>query len=206
MAATERRLGFRPKFAVFDAAFDAFYIYDYFHSDDHDGFAAIPFSDRGGYKRTFDAQGLPVCQAGLPMPLKYAFQAKSSLFEHERGRYVCPLLFSTPTGQACPINHHRWPKGGCTTTMATSIGARLRYQLDRDSQAYKQLYNQRTVSERINSQAVELGIECPKIRNGQAIANINTLIYVLINLRTLQRIRQRKADRRTQGQLPDPTA
>ena len=42
-------------------------------------------------------------------------------------------------------------------------------------------------------QAVELGIERPKLRNGQAIANLNTLIYVLINLRGLQRIRQRKA-------------
>jgi hypothetical protein len=199
MAATERRLGFRPKFAALDAAFDAFYIYEYFHSDHHDGFAAIPFSDRGGYKRTFDAQGLPLCQAGLAMPLKYTFQTKTTLFEHQRGRYVCPLLFPAPTGQTCPINHKQWPKGGCTTTMATAIGARLRYQLDRESETYKQLYNQRTANERINSQAVELGIERPKIRNGQAIANINTLIYVLINLRTLQRIRQRKADQRLQG-------
>jgi hypothetical protein len=199
MAATERRLGFRPKFAALDAAFDAFYIYEYFHSDDHDGFAAIPFSDRGGYKRTFDAQGLPLCQAGLAMPLKYTFQTKTTLFEHQRGRYVCPLVFPDPTGQTCPINHKQWAKGGCTTTMATAIGARLRYQLDRESETYKQLYNQRTANERINSQAVDLGIERPKLRNGQAIANINTLIYVLINLRTLQRIRQRKADQRFQG-------
>jgi hypothetical protein len=133
------------------------------------------------------------------MPLKYTFQTKTTLFEHQRGRYVCPLLFPAPTGQTCPINHKQWPKGGCTTTMATAIGARLRYQLDRESETYKQLYNQRTANERINSQAVELGIERPKIRNGQAIANINTLIYVLINLRTLQRSRQRKADQRLQG-------
>jgi len=38
-----------------------------------------------------------------------------------------------------------------------------------------------------------LGIERPHIRNGQAIANLNTLIYLLINLRVLQRIRQRCA-------------
>jgi hypothetical protein len=205
MAATERRLGFRPKFAAFDAAFDAFYIYEYFHSDQHDGFAAVPFSERGGCRR-FDAHGLPLCQAGLAMPLKYTFQAKTTLFEHQRGRYVCPLLFPTQTGQSCPIQHKRWAKGGCTTTMATSIGARLRYQLDRDSDRYKSVYNQRTATERINSQAVELGIERPKIRNGQAIANINTLIYILINLRTLQRIRLRKADRRDQGKLPGSAA
>jgi len=193
MAATERRLGFRPRYAAFDAAYDSFYIHEYFHSDDHDGFAAIPFVRRGGYQRSFDAQGLPLCQAGLAMPLKYTFQAKNTLFPHQRGRYVCPLYFPEKNGQSCPINHKRWPKGGCSSTLATSIGARLRYQLDRSSDRYKQVYNQRTATERINSQAVELGIERPKLRNGQAIANINTLIYILINLRTLQRIRRRKA-------------
>ena len=30
MTATEQRLGFRPPYAAFDAAFDAFYIYEYF--------------------------------------------------------------------------------------------------------------------------------------------------------------------------------
>ena len=51
-------------------------------------------------------------------------------------------------------------------------------------------YKQRTAVERINSQAVALGIERPHLRNGAAIANQNTLIYLLINLRFLQRLRQ----------------
>ena len=75
--------------------------------------------------------------------------------------------------------------------MPTSIGARIRYQLDREGPAYKAVYKQRTATERINSQAVALGIERPHLRNRQAIANRNTLIYILINLRFLQRIRQR---------------
>jgi hypothetical protein len=74
--------------------------------------------------------------------------------------------------------------------MATSIGARLRHQLDRMVEAYKQVYKQRTAVERIFSQAVELGIERPRLQNGQAIANLDTLIYTLINLRLLQRITQ----------------
>ncbi len=78
------------------------------------------------------------------------------------------------------------------TTMATSIGARLRHQIDRDSQLYQEIYRQRTATERINSQAKELGIERPKLRNGQAIANLNTLIYVLLNLRALHRVRAKK--------------
>ena len=65
--------------------------------------------------------------------------------------------------------------------------------------AYKQVYKQRTATERINSQAIALGIERPRLRNGQAIANQNTLIYVLINLRALHRVRRKKA---TQADQP----
>jgi len=157
----------------------------------------VPLSKRGGHKKTFDPDGLPLCQAGLPMPLKYTFISKVTLFEHQRGRYVCPLLFPEPTGQACPVQHKNWPKG-CITTIPTSVGARIRYQLDRDGEAYKQVYKQRTATERINSQAVALGIENPKLRNGKAITNQNTLIYVLINLRALHRVRRKKAARAAQ--------
>jgi hypothetical protein len=190
MATAEKRLGFRPPYAAFDAAFDAFYVYDHFHSTG--GFAAVPFVERGGHKkRQFTPDGLPLCQAELPMPLKFTFIDKhSTLIEHERGRYVCPLLYPQPNGTPCPVQHKNWDKGGCIVTMPTSIGARLRYQLDRESDEYQAIYKQRTATERINSQAVELGIERPKIRNGFAIANLNTLVYVLINLRALQRIRQ----------------
>lgn len=200
MTQVEGRLGFRPKYAAFDAAFDSWYVFEYFYSPDHDGFAAIPFTERGGYKRSFDPHGCPYCQAGLAMPRKYTFQVKNTRVPHEQGRHVCPLRFPKPTDQTCPIDHKQWAKGGCTSTMPTSIGARLRYLLDRDSAAYKKVYSQRTVSERINSQAEALGIERPKIRNQPAIANRNTLIYVLINLRALQRIRQQKLDRATQAQ------
>ena len=80
------------------------------------------------------------------------------------------------------------------TTLATSIGARLRHQIDRNSDLYKTIYKQRTATERINSQAKALGIERPKLRNQQAIANQNTLIYVLINLRALHRVRSKLAN------------
>lgn len=201
MTDTERRLGFRPKFGAFDAAFDAFYVYEFFHRDDEKGgFAAVPFSQKGGRKRSFSPEGIPLCQAGLVMPLKQTFISKTSLVEHECGRHACPLLFPEPTGETCPIDHKNWAKKGCITTIATSIGARIRYQLDRDSDAYKTIYKQRTATERINSQAVALGIERPKLRNGQAIANQNTLIYVLINLRALHRVRRKKAKRDSMNQ------
>jgi len=200
MTTTDQRLGFRPRWGTFDAAFDAFYVYEHFYrADDPQAFAAVPFSERGGYKaggRQFSPEGWPVCQAGLAMPLKFTYLDRTSaLIEHERGKYICPLR---ATGEApaegCPVNHKRWSKGGCTAMMPTSIGARIRYQLDRDSQAYKNVYKQRTATERINSQAVALGIERPHLRNQQAIANHNTLIYLLINLRFLQRIQNRQPE------------
>jgi hypothetical protein len=194
MANVERRLGRRPRFGAFDAAFDAFYVYEYFAKAG--GFAAVPFVQRGGRgHREFSDDGSPLCAAGLPMALRYTFQCRTTLIPHERGRYVCPLLFPQSTGQPCPIQHENWAKKGCASTLATSPGARLRYQIDRDSAEYKDIYRQRTATERINSQAVDLGIERPKLRNGLSIANHSTLTYVLIDLHALQRVRQRLTKR-----------
>jgi hypothetical protein len=198
MQQTEQRLGFRPRFGTFDAAFDAFYVYEYFHRpDDPSAFAAVPFAEKGGYKsRKFNPDGLPLCEAGLAMPLLFTYTDHTvTIIEHERGKYVCPFFSKNVKNkfiqQSCPLHHKRARKGGCTVTMPTSIGARLRYSLDRQSQTYKEIYAQRSATERINSQAVALGIERPMLRNGKAIANINTLIYTLINLRFLQRLRSR---------------
>jgi hypothetical protein len=194
LADVERRLGRHPRFGALDAAFDAFYVYESF--DDAGGFAAVPLTKRGGRKiRTFSDEGLPLCDAGLPMPLKYAYQCRTTLIAHERGRYACPLRHPEPTGEDCPVQHKKWAKNGCVTTLATSKGARIRYQIDRDGDLYKEIYKQRTATERINSQAVALGIERPKLRNGTSIANHNTLTYVLINLHALQRVRQRLSER-----------
>lgn len=196
MQQVEARLGYKPRYGTFDAAFDAWYVYAYFHDESEPtrGYAVIPFSEKGGFKvnaRQFSAEGLPLCQAGLAMPLQFAFTDRTScLVAHERGKYVCPLVFPKRTRRTCPIQHPRWKKGGCTAMMPTSVGARLRYTVDRESDEYKQLYDQRTAVERINAQAVALGIERPHLRNGRAIANQNTLIYTLINLRFLQRLQQ----------------
>ena len=195
LAATKRRLGFRPRFGALDAAYDAFYIYEYFHQDAHPwqtAFAAVPLAQRASHDK-FDAEGLPLCPAGLSMPLRNTFMHQSGFLPHQRGRYVCPLLYPQANGATCPSHDKHWEKGGCTVTIPTSIGARLRHWIDRDSPLYKTVYQQRTATERLFSLAKALGIERPKLRNGQAIANLNTLIYILLNLRALRRIKQRKA-------------
>jgi hypothetical protein len=191
MALVEERLRFKPRFGALDSAFDAFYIYDYFHQAG--GFAAVPFVEKGKVvRRAFDELGLPLCAAGLPMPLKATYWDRSTaIIEYERGQYVCPLLDPNPTAEACPANDEHWSSGGCMTTISTSPGARIRHTLPRDSEAYKQLYKQRTATERINSLAKELGIERPLLRNQHSIANHNTLIYILLNVRALRRIQSR---------------
>jgi hypothetical protein len=196
MSQSEANLGRKPKSGALDKAYDAFYVYEYFHQAG--GFAAVPWSDRQDHHKTFSAEGLPLCAAGLPMPLRSKVNKQSHcLVPHEVGRFACPLLFPEKTGAVCPIDHKNWQRSGkdqgCLTTLPTSIGNRIRHQLDRTSAEYKRLFTQRTATERINSQAKELGIERPKLRNYRSIAHQNTLIYVLINLRARQRIRQRKA-------------
>lgn len=193
MQQTERRLGHRPKYGAWDAAFDAFYVYEYFHTAG--GFAAVPLVHREKTpRRQFSLEGQPLCAAGRAMPRLFLYHDRTnSLVPHQREKCGCPLLQPTPTGEACPIDDPHFAKGGCTTTLAASIGARIRWQLDRDSDTYTQIFDQRTVCERVNSQAVELGIERPKLRNGRSITNQNTLLYVLLNLQALQRICAKRA-------------
>jgi hypothetical protein len=188
MAQVEQRLGRKPRYGAWDTAFDAHYVYDYFHQAG--GLAAVPLNPgKKGAKRQFAASGAPLCAAGLAMPRLFTYQDRSALVPHEREKCGCPLLYPEPSGAICPIADPHWEKGGCTTTIATSAGARIRHQLDRQSEEYKQLYAKRTMVERINSQAEALDIIRPKLRSGKAIANRNTLTYVLINLRALKRIR-----------------
>jgi hypothetical protein len=202
MAQVEARLGRRPRFGTWDAAYDAHYVYDYF--DQAGGFAAVPFNPGGSKraKRTFAPDGTPLCAAGLPMHLQFTYLDRTSGLEpHERAKYTCPLLHPTATGSACPCADPHFAKDGCATTIANTKGARIRHELDRESDAYKTLYALRTMVERINSQAEALDILHPKLRRGQAIINRNTLTYVLINLRALARRRAAaaKEGRPTQG-------
>ena len=59
--------------------------------------------------------------------------------------------------------------------------------MDRDAPLYHAVYVKRTSCERINCQAQALGIERPKVRNGRSVANLNTLTYLIMNVRALQK-------------------
>jgi hypothetical protein len=117
MHQVEERLGGKPRFGTFDAAFDAWYVYAYFYreNDPATGMAAVPFSEKGGYTadgRRFAPDGAPLCAAGLPILLKFTFTDRTTcLVEHERGQYVCPLRFPHPSAQACPARRPHMEEG-----------------------------------------------------------------------------------------------
>lgn len=206
MQQVEQRLGRTPRFGALDCAYDAHYVYEYFHQAG--GFAAVPFNPgKKGAGRQFAPDGSPQCAAGRAMPrLMLYLDRTSTLVPHLREKCGCPLLQPEPTGTACPIGDPHFEKGGCTTTLAAGAGARIRHQLARDSDEYTALYNQRTMVERINSQAEALDILHPKLRRGSAIANRNSLTYVLINLRALKRVRAAAVEARPTGERLTLTA
>ena len=181
---TVRALSAFPTHLTGDAAFDAWYVYQ--QAALHGGIAAVPINGHGHHDGFRDRDGVPICAKQLRM-------LPSFQFDHTNGyraqRFVCPLLFPQPTGQSC--EHEQFLKGkGCQKDPNWEVGGLMRVTLDRESPLYKLLYNQRTSCERINSQAKESGIERPKVHNGCSVSNLNTLTYILINLKALQRVKE----------------
>jgi hypothetical protein len=170
-----------PLYITADAAFDAWYVYD--DAARHGGFAAVPLNQHGHPKYTRDTDGVPLCPIGLRMHPTIEF---NHTYGYRAKRFCCPLLFPEKTGATC--EHKQFVKGiGCVKDVNWEKGGQMRVTLDRNHPIYKAIYSQRTCCERINSQAKELGIERPKVRNQHSVHHLNTLIYLIINVRTLNR-------------------
>jgi len=176
-------LGFRPKNITADAAVDAWYVYQ--DAAEVGGIAAVPLNTRGHPAPQLGPNGIHQCPQGREMRPLYAFDHG----EGERAQALrCPLLVPRATGQTC--DHEQFAKGvGCVKYINITAGGKQRIQLDRQAEPYTGLYRQRTAAERINSQAKALGIERPQVRNSDSVHNLNTLTYVVINARALQRAR-----------------
>ena|SRR5579859_7789355 len=174
-------LGFYPTHVTADAAFDAWYVYEC--AARHDGIGAVPLNQHGHPVFERDTDGTPLCPIGLRMHPTYQFD---HTYGYRAQRFRCPLLFPKPNGTRC--DHEQFVKGkGCVKDVNWELGGQMRITLDRDGPLYHSIYTQRTCCERGNSQAQALGIERPKVRNGHSVNNLNTLIYVVINVRALQR-------------------
>jgi hypothetical protein len=172
-----------PTHLTADAAYDAWYVYE--AAARHGGIAAVPLNGHGFHDGSRDRDGVPVCAKGLRMIPSFHFAHPNG---YRARRFLCPLLFPQATDDTC--DHEQFKKGkGCMKDPNWEAGGLMRVTLDRQSPLYKAVYTQRTSCERINSQAKELGIERPKLRNRRSIAHLNTFIYLIINGRALDRAR-----------------
>src|SRR6266700_1699784 len=170
-----------PLHITADAAYDAWYVYDAVVR--RGGIAAVPLNGHGHSQARYDRDAVPICAKGLRMIPTFQFH-------HSHGyralRFCCPLLVPQATGETC--DHPQFLKAvGCRKDPNWEPGGRMRVTLDRRHPLYHAVYTQRTSCERINSQAKELGIERPRVRNMRSVANLNTLIYLVINVRALQK-------------------
>ncbi len=176
-------LGFFPLHITADAAYDAWYAYQ--TCAHREGIMAIPKNGHGHEDVPRDRDGVPFCPIGLRMHPTYRFL-------HTKGyhalRYRCPLLFPERTGETC--EHEQFQKGkGCVKDINIEKGGLMRAMLDRSSPLYRAVYRQRTSAERINSQAKARCIERPKVRQGDSVKRLNTLTYLVINVKALARAR-----------------
>jgi len=170
-----------PTYLAADAAFDAWYVYE--APARHGGIAAVPLNQHSKTPAARLPDGTPRCPIGLPMHPTTQF---NHTYGYRAQRFQCPLLFPAPTGATCA--HEQFIKGkGCVKDVNWELGGIQRVTLDRDGPLFHALYNQRTGCERVNARAKELGIERPRVRNGRSVAHLNTLIYVIVNVRVLEK-------------------
>jgi len=174
-------LGFFPKYITADAA-NACAGRVYQTCVLHGGIAAVPLNKHGHENSRRDTDGTPICEKGLRMHPSFEFNHTNG---YRAKRFVCPLLFPKANGETC--ENPLFLKKGCHKDPNWEAGGIMRVTLDRSGPLYNAIYRQRTCAERINSQAKELEIERPKVRNIHSVRNINTLIYLVINVRALLR-------------------
>jgi hypothetical protein len=169
-----------PTHLAADAAFDAWYVYE--QAARHGGIAAVPLNAHSSHT-VRDPDGVPRCEQGLRMVPRFFYHHANG---YRAQRFGCPLLLPTPNGQTCP-KFVRHEGHGCFKDPNWEAGGLQRVLLDRDGPLYHAVYDQRTTCERINSQSQALGIERPRVRNARSVANLNTLTYLIIHVRALQR-------------------
>jgi hypothetical protein len=173
-----------PTHTTADAAFDAWYVYD--DMARHGGIAAVPLNEQRKRVYAEDDKTWPLCEKGLKMHPTYQFDHTNGYRAHI---YRCPLLFPKQQEQATCDHTQFTAAKGCVKHVNIEAGGLQRISLDRDGPLYKAVYTQRTSCERINSQAKELGIERPKVRNIRSVRNLNTFTYLIMNVRALSRVR-----------------
>ena len=178
-----------------DAAFDAWYIYQNVFGEKDDpqhGQAYIPINARGHDPKpnSFGPHGGIIAPCGKEMKPESAWLDTSKGYHRRRDQ--CPY---TQTQRkkgtvSCPCNHPQFhKKRGCTRTINLDDPDQLRFALNRQSKEFKQIFKERTTVERLFAHANQANLEHPNVRDGHAVAQLNTLTYTLINLKAILKVR-----------------
>lgn len=120
MQRVDARLGYRPGLAAFDTAFDVRYVDAHSHRENENPRSALrPYYSlrraASNGRGTFAPDGRPRRAVRLSMPLQFTYADRTTcLVEQERGKYACPLRFSTTAARTYPVRHPNCEMGGCT--------------------------------------------------------------------------------------------
>jgi hypothetical protein len=175
---------------VADAAFDAGYVYQ--DTRDQGGTAYIALNTRGHavLQHRFGPHGRLLCADGREMDNAGQWFDKKK--GYRRGRFTCPFYNSQGRrkqallGDTCRCQHAKFPSGGCRHTINLDDPDQVRFAVDRGSRDFKETYARRTDAERLFSLAESYHLEHPEVESLTSVANLNTLLYLLLNVRTLE--------------------
>ena len=100
MQQTERRLGRKPRFGTLDKAYDAFYVYQYFH--EAGGFAAVPLAERAATRSAASTCRPAAVRDQVRRARKFTLTDRTTtIVVHERGERVCRC--ASPPGRPRPV-------------------------------------------------------------------------------------------------------
>jgi len=175
---------------VADAAFDAFYVYR--DTQDQGGTAYIALNTRGHavLQQRFGPHGRLLCPDGREMD--NAGQWFDQKKGYHRGRFTCPFYNSQGhrkqalQGQTCTCQHAKFATGGCRHTLNLDDPTQVRFAVDRGSRDFKDTYARRTDAERLFARAEDYNLEHPEVESLTSVANLNTLLYLLLNVQVLE--------------------
>jgi hypothetical protein len=175
---------------VADAAFDAGYVYQ--DTRDQGGTPYIALNTRGPpvLQHRFGTNGRLLCADGREMD--HAGQWFDRQKGYRRPRYTGPFYNSQGQrqqalqGQTCHCQHPQFATGGGRHTLNLDDPAQVRFLVDRGSRDFKQTYARRTDAERLFALAADYHLEHPEVESLPSVANLNTLLYLLLNVRVLE--------------------
>jgi hypothetical protein len=176
---------------VADAAFDAFHVYR--DTQDQGGTAYIALNTRGHpvLQHRFGSHGRLLCADGREM------DNAGQWFDRQKGyrrqRFTCPFYNSQGQrkqalqGQTCRCQHAKFASRGCRHTINLDDPDQARFTVDRGSRDFKETYARRTDAERLFALAEDYNLEHPEVESLTSVANLNTLIYLVLNGRVLEK-------------------